>query len=72
VKNMAVIIGTTKYFSAEEVAEILHLNPITVRNKMRMGQLPGHKFGGRWYISEEQLAQAFAAGDQQTKPAAGE
>ena len=64
---MPIIIGITKYLSAEEVAEILHLNPITVRNKMRTGQLPGHKFGGRWYISEDQLAQAFIAGDAQTK-----
>lgn len=69
---MPIIIGITKYLSAEEVAEILHLNPITVRNKMRTGQLPGHKFGGRWYISEEHLAQAFIAGNPPSKNAAGE
>jgi len=69
---MPIVIKETKFFSAGEVGKILKLNAVTIRNKMRMGQLPAHKFGGRWFISEDQLAQAFAAGDQQTKPAAGE
>jgi len=52
-------IGSNKFYTPEEVGEILGLHPVTIRNQMRLGQLPGHKFGGRWYISEERLTAAF-------------
>jgi len=69
---MAIKIGPKTFYTPGEVGEILGIHAVTVRNLMRAGRLPAHKFGGRWFISEDQLAQAFAAGDQQTKPAAGE
>ena len=55
------------FYTPGEVAKIMSLHPITVRNMMRLGQLPAHKFGGRWYISEDKLA-AVISGEIDTNP----
>jgi len=43
-------------YSPEEAAEIMNLNPNTIRAWLRTGQLKGVKLGGRiWRISEEAI-----------------
>ena len=46
-----------KLYSPEEAAELLGINPNTIRAWLRDGRLKGVKLGGRiWRISEESLA----------------
>jgi len=63
---MAIKIGPKTFYTPGEVGEILGIHAVTVRNLMRAGRLPAHKFGGRWYISEDKLSAAFS-GDWQTE-----
>lgn len=56
---MAIKIGPKTFYTPGEVGEILGIHAVTVRNLMRAGRLPAHKFGGRWYISEDKLSAAF-------------
>lgn len=65
---MAIKIGPKTFYTPGEVGEILHLNAVTVRNLMRAGRLPAHKFGGRWYISEDKLSAAFSGDWQPERP----
>jgi len=45
-----------KFLSPEKVAEILDVNPATVRAWLRDGTLKGHKIAGRvWRIKESDL-----------------
>ena len=38
-----------------EVAEYLHLHPLTVRNLIRKGELPACKVGREWRIDRAEL-----------------
>jgi len=66
---MPIVIGKNKFYSPVEVGELLGLHPVTVRNRMRSGELLAHKFGGRWYISEEKLAAALDGEYHRPNPA---
>jgi len=60
------------YFTIEEAAAKLGKHTVTVRNMMRLGQLPGFKFGRRWYVSEHELHAAFKKqNDMKPRPQAG-
>lgn len=39
----------------DEVAERLHLAPLTVADRLRAGSLPGFKLGRAWRVREEDL-----------------
>lgn len=65
-------IGNRTFYTPEEVGEIMGLHPVTVRNMFRSGQLPGHKFGGKWYISEDKLTAAIAGEIEPPAPKTGE
>lgn len=39
----------------QEVAERLHLAPLTVADRLRAGSLPGFKLGRAWRVREEDL-----------------
>jgi len=44
-------------YTADQVAEILHLHPKTVRRFLRQGKLNAKKVGKQWRITEEGLKQ---------------
>jgi excisionase family DNA binding protein len=41
--------------NAEEAAELLGVNPYTLRQKARLGELPGRKVGKEWRFSRTAL-----------------
>jgi excisionase family DNA binding protein len=45
----------TKAFDVQEVAEFLKVIPITVRNRIKAGELAAVKIKGKYYITEEAL-----------------
>ncbi len=52
-----------KLYSPEKVAEILDVNPATVRTWLREGTLKGHKLASRvWRVKESELKR-FVEGD---------
>lgn len=44
-----------KYYTAEEVADILKLQLSTIRNYLAQGKMKGAKIGKSWRITEEDL-----------------
>lgn len=44
----------------EEAAEILGINPRTISNWLRDGQIPGYKLPGKWLILREELREYMA------------
>lgn len=52
--------------TVEEVAEILSYAPVTIRRKLRSGELPGVKLDKEWRISRPDLQQWWSeqGGDQ--------
>ena len=47
----------TKYYTLNEAAELLHLNPITLSEEIKTGELEAFKTGRKYLISEEQIKQ---------------
>ena len=45
---------------ANEVARRTGRHPVTVRRDMRLGQLPGVKVGGRWFMASATLDRLLA------------
>lgn len=45
--------------TVEAVAELLKIKPNTVRIKINKGEIPAHKFGGRWYVIHSELVEAI-------------
>ena len=41
--------------TAEEAAVFLHFNPVTIRQKARLGEIPGRKIGKEWRFSRRVL-----------------
>ena len=52
-------------YTVKEVAEMLRLNPDTVRDFLQRGSLRGYKIGGQWRVSEDQLTAFVKARYQQ-------
>lgn len=50
-----------KYYTTEEVAELLKLHTRTVREYLKSGQLRGYKLGDTWRISEEDIQEFLEA-----------
>lgn len=46
-----------RWLSANEVAELLHLERHTVYRLLRDGELPGTKIGGQWFVIVDKLTQ---------------
>lgn len=44
-----------KFYTAEEVAEILKLDIVTVRRYLALGQMKGAKIGKSWRVTEDDL-----------------
>lgn len=56
-----------KTHSVEDVAQILGLNPVTVRNMLRDGRLTGFKIGSRWRLTDEDLNEFMARQRKEVK-----
>jgi excisionase family DNA binding protein len=46
---------TKDVLNAEEAAEFLGFNPYTIREKARLGEIPGRKVGREWRFSRRRL-----------------
>lgn len=51
--------------TAEEAAEFLHFNPVTIRLKARSGEIPGRKIGKEWRFSRRRLLEWLEEGDRE-------
>jgi excisionase family DNA binding protein len=56
---------TKDVLNAEEAAEFLGFNPYTIREKARLGEIPGRKIGREWRFSRRQLLEWVEEGDRQ-------
>ena len=50
-------------YTIDEIAQILGLNPRTIRRYIEKGQLRGERIGGSWRISEQAFKEMFDAPD---------
>jgi excisionase family DNA binding protein len=48
-------VRTKDVLNAEEAAEFLGFNPYTIREKARLGEIPGRKIGREWRFSRRRL-----------------
>jgi len=60
-------IGTLKLYTVEELANVLDVQPKTIRAYLQEGRLKGRKIARKWYIPEESLLEYFS----QPEPAKG-
>ena len=56
-----------RILTVEQVAEKLQVKPLTVREYLRKGKIPGRKLGRSWRIVETDL-EAFLSGKPQVQP----
>lgn len=52
----------TKLYTAQEIAEMLHLSVDHTRREMRSGRLPAVKIGRKWYLPEVRLNELIGVG----------
>lgn len=55
-----------KLYTAQEVAEILHLSADHTRKEMRAGRLPAVKIGRKWYLPEMRLNELIGVTNDET------
>jgi excisionase family DNA binding protein len=60
----AVETRTKEVLNAEEAAEFLGVNPYTVRQKARSGEMPGRKVGKEWRFSRQALLEWLKGSDR--------
>jgi excisionase family DNA binding protein len=58
-------VQTKDVLNAEEAAQFLGFNPYTIREKARLGELPGRKIGREWRFSRRQLLEWLEEGDRE-------
>jgi excisionase family DNA binding protein len=64
-KGYAVDIQAKEVLNADEAAEFLGFNPYTIREKARLGEIPGRKIGREWRFSRRQLLEWLEAGNRE-------
>lgn len=57
-----------KVYTTEQVANILGLAPISVRDACRIGRIPCNRRGGRFVVTETQLRDYLTGQPYQPKP----
>lgn len=57
--NMSIELGKVTLFTVEELAERLDVQERTIREYLREGRLQGRKLAGRWYVTDEAIADYF-------------
>lgn len=55
-----------KYYTLEEISELIKIPIETIRQYLRSGKLVGSKIGRHWRVSEEQL-KTFMEGNSNQK-----
>jgi excisionase family DNA binding protein len=58
-------VRTKDVLNAEEAAEFLGFNPYTIREKARLGEIPGRKIGREWRFSRRRLLEWIEEGDRE-------
>lgn len=61
--NMSIELGKVTLFTVEELAERLGVQERTIREYLREGRLQGRKLAGRWYVTDEAIADYFRQGE---------
>ena len=61
--NMSIELGKVTLFTVEELAERLDVQERTIREYLREGRLHGRKLAGRWYVTDEAIADYFRQGE---------
>lgn len=56
-----------KLYTVEEVAEILHITPASVRRYLRDGEMVGVQLRRKWLVSEQQLQDFIKSHSSQPK-----
>mgnify|MGYP005856152247 CR=1 FL=1 len=56
-----------RILTVKQVAEKLHVKPLTVREYLRKGKIPGRKLGKSWLVVETDL-EMFIRGNIQPEP----
>ena len=59
---MSIELGKVTLFTVEELAERLDVQERTIREYLREGRLQGRKLAGRWYVTDEAIADYFRQG----------
>jgi excisionase family DNA binding protein len=57
-------VRTKDVLNAEEAAEFLGFNPYTIREKARLGEIPGRKIGREWRFSRRRLLEWIEEGSR--------
>ena len=61
--NMSIELGKVTLFTVEELAERLDVQERTIREYLREGKLQGRKLAGRWYVTDDAIADYFRQGE---------
>ena len=59
---MVIKIGDLTAYDVGDLAKMLQLTPITIRQYIREGRIPGRKFGKKWIVLEEDLKAVIEKG----------
>lgn len=70
--NMSIELGKVTLFTVEELAERLDVQERTIREYLREGRLQGRKLAGRWYVTDEAIADYFRGVERPHEPAVEE
>ena len=64
---MPTTIKDVTLYSVVDLAQMLNVTTVSIRNYIKQGHLHGQKIMGRWFVSEEELEDFF---NKLTLPAA--
>jgi len=64
---MPTTIKNVTLYSVVDLAQMLNVTTVSIRNYIKQGHLNGQKIMGRWFVSEEELEDFF---NKLTLPAA--
>lgn len=56
-----------KYYTTDDVLELLKLNRRTLYNHIRAGKITGHKVAGKWMFTEQQIRDYVESGSPESK-----
>jgi excisionase family DNA binding protein len=60
---MPIKVGKKKLYSVEDLAKMLPITPLTIREYFKKGKIKGHKIGKNWYVTEENLETFLEGGE---------
>lgn len=55
------------FLTVDEAAALLQMHPVTLRNHLRKGTIPGRKIGGEWRLSRAALEKYLSGEDLKLK-----